>query len=394
MAGSVLSSSRRSGTALLLVLATGCVEELDPLTGTTSIEVTLVSPADTGTVDDRLGDDDRTVTVSMRALDTEGELDATFDGTVDVYTHFLGGLTPDLDDEPFAEVALTAGVSAEFTLELPTVYGPTFLWAEHSRGEGATFATGTSPVLWFRDAFLVDVSRPEDEAALDALESSPLEAKQINVTGSQYGEDGRMVVTGIYAQGYTLSDAQCGPGGAPPCVTGAYDSMFVFSFSRPRGEEGESIEQGATVARLTGSIGEFNGLTEVNFPQSFMTGDPADEDLVPEPVVLQETWLTSDVIQMERIEAALVAIEGATLCALDEDYEMYKQWKLAVGGDCEDRDGVVNIITQGQVNDFDPTAYEAGSVFPRVVGTLRPVNIGSFNVWIVYPRAMSDLTPP
>jgi hypothetical protein len=26
------------------------------------------------------------------------------------------------------------------------------------------------------------------------------------------------------------------------------------------------------------------------------------------------------------------------------------------------------------------------------VGTLRPVNIGSFNVWIVYPRSAADLT--
>jgi hypothetical protein len=378
----------------VLALASGCVDQLDPLTGTTSLEVTLVSPTDTGTIDERLDDADRTVTLSVRALDTEGEVDAGFSGEVDVYTHFLGGLTPDLDDEPFATIAVDAGVSPEVTLTLPPVFGATFLWVEHGRGPDPTFATGTSPVLWFRDPFLVDVSRPEDEAALDALESSPLESKQINVTGSQYGADGRMVVTGIYAQGYTLSDVQCGPDGAPPCETGAYDSVLVFSFSRPRGEEGESIEQGDTVARLTGSIGEFNGLTEVNFPQSFMTGDDRDEDRVPEPVVLQPSWLSSDTIEMEKIESGLVAIENAPLCELDDDYDSYKQWKLAVGGDCADRDGVVNIITQGQVNDFDPTAIETGTVIPRVVGTLRPVNIGTFNVWIVYPRDMNDLTLP
>jgi hypothetical protein len=33
-----------------------------------------------------------------------------------------------------------------------------------------------------------------------------------------------------------------------------------------------------------------------------------------------------------------------------------------------------------------------GKTLPRVVGTLRPVNIGTFNVWIVYPRSAADLT--
>ena len=41
---------------------------------------------------------------------------------------------------------------------------------------------------------------------------------------------------------------------------------------------------------------------------------------------------------------------------------------------------------------FDPAAA-VGQTLPRVVGILRPVNIGSFNVWIIYPRAMSDLSP-
>ena len=380
--------------ALLAVLASGCVDELDPITGTTSLEVTLLSPSDTGSVDERLPDEARAVTIQVRALDTEGEVDTTFDATADIYIHFLGGLSPDLADEPFTQIPLSAGVSAETELDLPAVFGPTFLWAEDASGSDPTFATGTSPVIWFRDPFLEDVSRPPDEMALDALESSPLESKQINVQGSRYGEDGRMVVTAVYAQGYTLTDVQCGPGGAPPCTAGPYDSVLVFTFSRPRGEEGESIDQGDTIARLTGAIGEFNGLTEVNFPQSFMTGEERDEDRMPEPVVLQEDWMTANTIEMERVESALVAIEDAELCPLDEDYDSFKQWKLAVGGDCSNRDAIANIITQGQVNEFDPTAYEAGTVFPRVVGTLRPVNIGTFNVWIVYPRDMNDVTPP
>src|SRR5690606_19829635 len=270
---------------------------------------------------------------------------------VDIYTHFLGSLTPDLGDEPLATVTMTGGRSAEIPLELPPVFGQTFLCVEHTRGGAPTFATGTSPTLWYRAPALVDVSRPAVELALGALESAPLEGKQLQVSASRYGARGRMVVTGVYAQGYTLSDVQCQDAdGTPPCVPGDYDHVFVFTFNRPRGEQGEAIAQGDVISRLTGSIAEFNGLTEVNFPQSFVASGQASEEIIPEPVVLQPGWLDTH-IEMERVEAALVAVDGAMLCPLDDEFETYAQWKLALGGSCGDRD-VVNVITQGQVNDF------------------------------------------
>jgi len=40
---------------------------------------------------------------------------------------------------------------------------------------------------------------------------------------------------------------------------------------------------------------------------------------------------------------------------------------------------------------FDPATRE-GMPVTRVVGVLRPVNIGTFNVWIMYPRTGADLT--
>lgn len=377
---------------LVCLAAAGCEETLDPITGTQSLRVELLSPADPGSSGDRLDDSERQVTMTVSALDENAEVDASFSGDVDIYVHYLGGLTPELGSEPLDTLRLDGGTSGEVTLELPPVFGPTFLWIEHTRGDDPTYATGTSPTLWYRDPFLVDVSRPEDEMALDALESSPLEEKQINVSGSRYGARGRMVVTGVYAQGYTLSDANCADAdGTPPCVTGDYDHVFVFSFNRPRGEDGGAIAVGDVVERLTGAVGEFNGLTEVNFPQSFMAAGEGDPAMVPEPFVLQPEWLT-DTIMMERVEEALVAVDGVEICPLDEDYDTYAQWKLKLGGTCEDGD-VVNVITRGQVNDFDPTGY-VGMVMPRVVGTLRPVNIGSFNVWILYPRSMDDIELP
>jgi hypothetical protein len=48
------------------------------------------------------------------------------------------------------------------------------------------------------------------------------------------------------------------------------------------------------------------------------------------------------------------------------------------------------VITAGIVS-FDPAANQGRKV-ARLVGALRPVNIGSFNVWIMNPRDDADLT--
>ena len=241
-----------------------------------------------------------------------------------------------------------------------------------------------------RDPFIADIQTPADETSLGALEVSPLENKQVAVNSSRYGATGRMVVNGVYAQGYTLDDVDCADAnGTPPCVAGDYDHIYVFSFSRPADQTGASLAVGETVTGFTGGVSEFNGLTEIGFPQSF-TGDDttAHPEQVAPPVVVQTSWLTNP-IMFERNEAGLIEVDGATLCPLDSDYTTYKQWKLDIGAGCG---SPINIITSGVV-DFDPSTF-VGQVIPKVVGSLRPVNIGSFNVWIMYPRFAQDLTLP
>lgn len=383
------SSNRAASAALITALATlaACTEELPPIEGTTSLRVELVSPSDPGSPESRLDSTDRNVELRLTALDAQGEVDTGFSGTADVYVHYLGSLTPELGDSPLATATLTAGASPVVELELPLVYGPAFLWVEHTGGDQPTYATGTSPTLWYRDPFLVDVSQPPDEMALDALERSPLEEKQVSVSSSQYGARGRLVVTGAYAQGYTLADVDCA--GGTPCSTGPYDSIFVFTFSRPEDEDGRRIQRGQIIDRVAGSVSEFNGLTEVNFPQSFTSDPTLQPERVPDPVVIQSSWLSSR-IEMERVEAALVAVEDGVLCPLDDDFDTFSQWKLDVGRGCDDP---VNVISKGEVTDFDPAAH-VGETIPRVVGTLRPVNIGSFDVWIIFPRDIGDITGP
>lgn len=378
-----------------LASAVACTTTNPGVEGTQSLRITLVSPADPGDIGNPLPDGERTITVKVEALDEQGEVDTTFDRTVDVYSQFLGGLTPQLGKPPLTTVPLVAGESGEVMIELPETFGPTYLWFEDgdagpAQDGASTWATGTSPTLWYRAPFIEDAQRPPDEAALSALDSSPLQDKQLSVTGSRHGANGRLVISSIYAQGYTLDDVACqDPQGTPPCVAGDYDHLLIFSFSRPRDDNGNTLSVGQTITGFAGSVQEFNGLTEIGFPQTFVEGAPdVDVDRISPPVQVDASWFVEP-INFERNEAGLLEIVDATVCPLDDAFTDFKQWKLDLGAGCDDNS--ISVITAGTVTDFDPAAH-VGDVLPSVVGTLRPVNIGTFNVWILFPRDGADLT--
>jgi len=169
---------------------------------------------------------------------------------------------------------------------------------------------------------------------------------------------------------------------------------MVFSFSAPRDQDGRLIQQGQVISGFAGGVSEFNGLTEIGFPQTFA---PEAMDVnnarIPAPATFDASWFT-DKFMFERNEAAPIAVVNAKVCDLDEDYDTYKQWKIdpaGVGGNCKGNKSVLNVITNGVVPGDTITGL-VGKTLPKVVGVLRPVNIGSFNVWIIYPRDSADLT--
>jgi hypothetical protein len=375
-----------------------CVEVRDPITGTQSLRIELTSP-DPGSAAERLPETTRTVVVDVTAIDANGQVDAGFANPVQVYVNFLGTLTPYLGATPLATIAMASGRATDQTITLPPVFGPATLWFDDGAAAQPTYATGASPVLWYRDPFIEDTQRPEDEMAIDALSRSPLEGKQVTVRASRHGANGRLVVTSVFTQGYTVSDVACGAGGAPPCTTGDYDHIMVFSFSAPRDEKGRLVRFGQVIDGFAGGVVEFNGLTEIGFPQTFVDAAPGEVDInparLPPPVEVELSWFTTNRIMFERNEAAPIAVVGARVCDLDNDWTTYKQWKLdpsGAGGNCMGNRNVINVISAGVVT-IDPVTL-VGQTLPRVVGVLRPVNIGTFNVWIIYPRGSSDLTLP
>ncbi|HEY0250740.1 MAG TPA: hypothetical protein VGC41_04405, partial [Kofleriaceae bacterium] len=204
-ASSWLRTAALAGAAL-----SGCTDHDPGITGTQSIGVELVAPANPGDVSHRLADGLTSVTVNLTAYDADFKLDPTFDRDVDVYVQYLGTLTPSLYGDPapapLAKIHVTAGVATNQTIPLPEVFGQTTLWFDDHEDANPTFATGTSPALWFRDPTIQDIQEPPSETALDALTDSPLENKQVQVSGSRYGAVGRMIVTSVFSQGYTVSD--------------------------------------------------------------------------------------------------------------------------------------------------------------------------------------------
>jgi hypothetical protein len=378
--------------------------------GTQSLRVELVSPASPGSIDDPLDDADRTVVLNLTALDAQGDLDPTFTKPVQVYAQFLGTLTPTFGSIPLASFQVTNGEASNQSVTLPNAFGPTVIWIDDGEGVGPEYihgqVTGTSPILFYRDPFVADLQTPRDEEALDALSVTPLQDKQVGVNASQFGTRGRLVVNSVFAQGYTVSDVQCAnDAGDPPCVGAPYAHVMVFSFSAPRDECFGDLQVGQVITGFAGGLSEFNGLTEIGFPQTFSPKD-ANGDCIsdvsvarlPAPAVLDPaTWFNglddpNGMINFERNEAAPIQINNGKVCDLDEDFDTFKQWKVdptGVGGDCSGNDNVLNVISTG-ITAIDPPSL-VGKTLTKVVGVVRPVSIGSFNVWIIFPRDVADI---
>jgi hypothetical protein len=190
--------------------------------------------------------------------------------------------------------------------------------------------------------------------------------------------------------------------GTPPCIAGSYDQLEVFTFSAPRDQNGGFVAEGEVIQGFSGGMSEFNGLTEVGFPQTFVSSSPVTNPAMePPPVKIDPaTWFNglsdpNGEINFERNEAGPVEVDNGVVCNLDSDYATFKQWKVdpnGVGGDCSHNHQVINVITAGVIAELDPMTL-VGKTLPKVVGILRPVNgSGTFNVWIIYPRSLADIT--
>jgi len=390
---------------LLLLALAACVDHHAPITGVQSLKIDLIAPTDTGSIDNRLPDTAHAISMNITAIDANDQPDTTYNNTLQVYVHYLGTLSPYLGDpNPFAVVQMSGGHGSLSTTLPAAVLGPTTLWFDDGTDPNATYATGVSPTLWYRDPFIVDIQTPASETGVGALDIAPLDNKNIAVNASRYGATGRLVITSVFSQGYTLADVNCkDANGTPPCTSQDYDYVEVFSYSAPLDQDKRFVAEGQLIDGFAGGVSEFDGLTEIGFPQTFVAGQPViDTSREPLTVKFDPAWfgpcanpITGPcIINFERNEAGAIEIDNAKVCALDSDYTTFHQWKIDPLGNADAATcaghNVINVISLA-IGDLDPSTLVGKSV-PRIVGMLRPINIGSFNVWIIYPRSMADFT--
>ena len=387
-----------------LALAFGCTT-MNPETASTQLKVTIVSPADPGDINNRLdgSGSGNPVTINVQAFDEndqpeDGQMGhADYNGTLGVFTHFLGTLSPYLTGSPLTTIHMVHGVAMNQSFTLPPVYGPTTIWLDDDSSPDTEFVAGTSGTLWFRDPFTADLQRPANEMSINALDIAPLDNKNVAVNASQFGSNGRLVVTSVYSQGYTVADVDCqDANGTPPCAATDYGYMDVFSYSAAQDQRLRYIVEGQVIDGYAGGVSEFDGLTELGFPQSFVNEDTVDINPArePPPVVFDPSWFGND-IMFERNESGMIEVDNTVVCPLDSDYTTYNEWKIDPSGQgtaavCGEDSEIIIVVTAGTV-DLDPGTL-VGKPLPRIVGNLRPINIGSFNAWIIYPRSMADIT--
>lgn len=407
---------------LIALALAACTEHKPAITGTQSLDIALTSPSNPGTLDNRIDTAVvKTVSATIKAIGPDGQLDTTFDHPLQVYVHYLGTLTPYIGQKPLATVVMSGGMGTLTNFALPPVFGPTTLWFEDACyttgvGEGSqsagcvttnpTYATGSSPTLWFRDPFIADVRRPLDETSPKAFAEGPVDDKNISIRASRFGANGRLVVTSKFAQGYTVADVKCADAnGSSPCgfapqpdgIVG-YDSVEVFSFSAPLDQFKRFVQEAQAIDGFAGGVSEFNGLLEIGFPQTFVdceTNTPGCPDVdparEPAPVVADFSWFNNPIL-FKRYEAAAIEIDNAKVCNLDSSYDTYKQWKLdlsGTGGDCSGLN-FINVVSAGIL---DPKEMNLpGKTIPKIVGIAR--GVPAFKIWIIYPRSLSDITLP
>jgi hypothetical protein len=183
----------------------------------------------------------------------------------------------------------------------------------------------------------------------------------------------------------------------PPCTSQNYDYIDVYSYSAPQDQDKRFLDEGQLVVGFAGGVSNFDGLIEIGFPQTFVNGlADVHTECEPPAVVADFTGDANDwfahPINFKRNQAALIEIDNAKVCDLDDAFTTFNEWKLdpsGVGGICSGKN-IIDIVTAGTV-DIDPSTL-VGKTLPKLVGTLRPIMESGFNVWLVYPRTLADIT--
>ncbi len=221
--------------------------------------------------------------------------------------------------------------SSNATVVVSRAFDQLRIWVsdEGTAAEPGSFASGSTDAIYTRLPTVAQVQ------ASDSTVESPLEHQYVHFLGydPELPESARreLVVTTITNDGFYVTDR------SDPA--GSYNSLFVFSFSRP-----DDLLVGDRLSKLTGIVSEFLGFTELQFPTWAVesSGNNIGEATVLDPSMVcigleMEAWESSVV----RIENILTDVSRASDCL---DYNEYGQWPALLPDECEGGDARINVV--------------------------------------------------
>jgi hypothetical protein len=295
------------------------------------------------------------VPVSVRTFDVHGDPYA-FNG--DLKPKVRPGL---VESEPW--ISVTDGAWSG-SISIRNGFGPTRIWLtdegdkDEDSGREASWGAGVTEALWFASPTIAEFQATDDP------ETNQLAGEFATVRAS----DRQIVVTARSAAGFWVTDIADAPG--------AYNSVFVYTFSRPD----DAYAVGARITLLTGIDQEYLASTQLSFPTLETDGTMLE---VPEGFEL--TGCADD--EMEGLEGTRVRVSDGEIAATFvegsedfADFQQYGQWPLTFGS-C-----TLYVESGTTAPDFEPST-RAGQVIPRVEGMVKQI----FDKWVLVVVDAEDI---
>jgi hypothetical protein len=183
-----------------------------------------------------------------------------------------------------------------------------------------------------------------------------------------------------------------------PGLDHPWGSLELYTYSRPFG-----VKVGAQVDGLNGSVSNYLGLPELNFPIWTVVNaspDPVNAP-IPSPHRIHYTDIPQTLEKMAPYKSAIVEVrsEGSevwVVCPLRgaslASYYKYQEWLIAApGADCTQWAEAMDVVSTASLPNFDPIT-NAGKKICSLSGILSVVvPAGHVNLWTITPRDATDL---
>lgn len=339
----------------------------------------------------------RTYDFHVKVVRPQGDVDTTFNRPLHarVYPGKVEG------DEYFS----LPGGEGDVSVSVSHIFGETRIWLEDVGGEesegaeDASFATGVSEIVYVKAPTISDIQLVPEGTTCTSYVGTTLDGYECAALANNFvrvrSDERLLVVTATTTNGFYVTDCTDGIGLEFPCTSanGQFNSIFAFNYSAPKG-----LFPGAILSIFSGNVAEFNGSTQLSFPEWIL--EPGIQVTPPEPQILEESVYcpAEDGFAQEPYESDLVRMENLVVKDFKNDendmsgYNRFGQWPAVFKDTVNSSPCEVAIVTRQTFPNFDPLA-NPGLELDFVQGNLTTYASVYSDViqWTVQTRAATDL---